>query len=102
MEPIHITVYGAEIKCASCVNLPSAKETMEWLEAALNRKYSDKNIVMNYCDIYTPATAEEKQYAEKILDDEYFYPLVVLNGEVVAEGNPKLKVIYQKIEQLSS
>ncbi|UCZ52539.1 YuzD family protein [Bacillus shivajii] len=101
MASIQMTVYGAEVKCASCVNLPSALETKEWLEAAIARKYPEKDIYISYCDIDSPETEEEKQYAEQILDEEYFYPLVVLNGEVVAEGNPRLKVIYDKIEENS-
>lgn len=34
-----IKVYGAEKKCPSCINMPSALETKEWLEAAITRKY---------------------------------------------------------------
>ncbi|QKS73301.1 YuzD family protein [Paenalkalicoccus suaedae] len=95
---VKITVYGAEQKCASCIHLPSSKETMEWLEAAVTRKYPDYPIEFTYCDITMPQSEEEKMFAEKILEDEYFYPLVVLNGEVVAEGDPRLPNIYKKIE----
>ncbi len=35
MKPIMLSVYGAETVCASCVNMPTAKDTYEWLEAAL-------------------------------------------------------------------
>lgn len=101
MSTIQLTVYGAEEKCASCVNLPSAYETKEWLEAAISRKFPDEDIRFTYCDIEKELeTEEQKKYAEAILADEYFYPLVTINGEVVGEGNPKLKNIYAKIEQL--
>jgi disulfide oxidoreductase YuzD len=31
IHEVEILVYGAEERCASCVNLPSSKETTEWL-----------------------------------------------------------------------
>ncbi|MDQ0257642.1 disulfide oxidoreductase YuzD [Evansella vedderi] len=96
---IKITVYGAEEKCASCIHLPTAIETKEWLEAAISRKFPDRSIEFVYCDIEQPNSEEEKMFSEKILEDEYFYPLVVLNGKVVGEGNPKLTTIYQAIEE---
>ncbi|WP_143521753.1 DUF1462 family protein, partial [Pseudomonas sp. 2995-3] len=71
-NPITITVYGAEEKCASCIHLPSALETMEWLEAAVKRKYPTGNFQFVYCDIEVPNTEEQKEYSEKILEDEYF------------------------------
>jgi len=99
LNDVFITVYGAEVKCASCIHLPSALETKEWLDAAIQRKFPDYNIHMSYCDIDSPMTKEEQLFSEKILDDEYFYPLVVINGEVVAEGNPRLPIIYEKIKR---
>ncbi|WP_332695746.1 YuzD family protein [Halalkalibacter lacteus] len=97
---MNVTVYGAEEKCASCIQLPSARETMEWLEAAITRKYPEIDFTFAYVDINEPGTKEDHLfYANAIKDDEYFYPLVVLKGDVVAEGNPKLKEIYEKIEQ---
>ena len=41
-KKIEIQVYGAEQICASCVNLPSSKDTCEWLEAALQRKFPNQ------------------------------------------------------------
>ncbi|WP_088103974.1 YuzD family protein [Halalkalibacter urbisdiaboli] len=96
---VELVVFGAENKCASCVHLPSAFETKEWLEAALTRKYPEKIFHIRYVDIEEQVGEKDRQYAEAILNDEYFYPLVVLGGEVVAEGNPNLKTIYQKIEE---
>ncbi|GAF14471.1 YuzD-like protein [Bacillus sp. JCM 19046] len=100
MATIQFTIYGAEQKCASCVHLPSARETMEWLEAALVRKYPEKPMTFHYVDIEEPITEEEQKFAEAILNDEYFYPLVILNGDVVAEGNPNLKMVSQKVDEL--
>jgi disulfide oxidoreductase YuzD len=108
MEPLNIqrrrimkiTVYGAEEKCASCIHLPSAKETMEWLEAAITRKYPETKFYFEYVDIESPNDRDDHiPFIEAIKEDQYFYPLVVLEGNVVAEGNPKLKEIYEKIEQ---
>lgn len=100
MEAILMTVFGAEEKCASCVHLPSARETMEWLEAAISRKFPELTVKTNYVDIDAPGEDElHVRLAEAIQEEEYFYPLVVLNGEIVAEGNPNLKEIFKKIEQ---
>ncbi|UOE93656.1 YuzD family protein [Alkalihalobacillus sp. LMS39] len=96
---VEITIYGAEQKCASCVNLPSSKDTMEWLDAALSRKYPNDALSIRYVDIYEPATAIDKRFADAILNDVYFYPLIVIDEEVVAEGSPKLRIIHEKIDE---
>jgi disulfide oxidoreductase YuzD len=100
VKPVEICIYGAEILCPSCVNLPSAKETYEWLEAALKRKYKDQHFDIKYIDIYNPPNEpDKKEMAEKVMNDEYFYPLVVIAGTVVGEGNPRLKRVYEEMEQ---
>lgn len=53
MSRIIVYVFGAEEICASCVNLPSSKETATWLEAALGRKYPDR-VTVQYVDIFHP------------------------------------------------
>lgn len=99
VKKVEISVYGAEVLCPSCVNLPSAKETYEWLDAALKRKYENQPFHITYIDIDKPQEDEEKQkFVQKILDDEYFYPLVVIDGVVVGEGSPRLKKIYEQME----
>ncbi|BAB07135.1 DUF1462 family protein [Halalkalibacterium halodurans] len=97
---IEVTVFGAEEKCASCIHLPSAKETMEWLEAAVKRKYPEHNFRFRYVDINKVAEKKDQAYADAILSDEYMYPLVVIEDEVVAEGNPRLKDVYVKIDAM--
>ncbi|WP_082153756.1 YuzD family protein [Bacillus sp. LL01] len=98
MREIKLVVYGAEEKCASCINLPTAYETKEWLEAALSRKFEDNKVEVDYIDIHGSFDESHRSYVQAILDDEYFYPLIVFNDEVVGEGNPRLKTIYEKIE----
>ena len=39
-----IEVYGANIICASCVNAPSSKDTYEWLQAAIARKFPNQEV----------------------------------------------------------
>jgi disulfide oxidoreductase YuzD len=94
-----IKVYGAEQKCASCVHLPSAKETAEWLEAAISRKYPNTVFQVLYIDMENPENEIDQAFSEKIIEEDLFYPVVVIDGEVVGEGNPKLKNIYTIIEQ---
>ncbi|AGE64816.1 sulfur oxido-reduction management enzyme [Bacillus subtilis HJ5] len=100
MKPVMLSVYGAETVCASCVNMPTAKDTYEWLEAALKRKYPNQPFEMQYIDIHEPLDNEHaKELAEKIRNDEYFYPLVLVEDKIVGEGNPKLKDVYEEMEK---
>lgn len=98
---ITFSVYGAEKKCASCIHLPSAFETKEWLEAALKRKFPEKEMAFRYCDINDPQTEEDRYFAKKIHADDYLYPLVVLNNKVVAEGDPYLPDIANEVATLT-
>jgi disulfide oxidoreductase YuzD len=97
---VEIQVYGAEQLCASCVNLPSAKETYEWLEAAVARKFPNQPFTIKYVDIYQPPEDERiKLFAERVIEEDMFYPVVLLEGNIVGEGNPKLKTIFSELEK---
>ncbi|TLS38840.1 DUF1462 family protein [Pseudalkalibacillus caeni] len=94
-----ILVYGAKERCAACVNLPSSFETAEWLSAALNRKYPEKEIHVRYVDIFNPEGDEESIFSERVIEEDLFYPVIVMNDEIISEGNPRLKDIYKAIEE---
>ncbi|RFU70115.1 DUF1462 family protein [Peribacillus saganii] len=97
---VEIQVYGAEQICASCVNLPSSKETYEWLEAALKRKFPDQLFKIVYIDIFDPPADREKQeFSRRVIEEEMFYPVVAIGGEIVGEGNPKLKTIVSEMKK---
>ena len=97
---VEIIVYGAEQLCPSCVNLPSSKETFEWLEAAIARKFPDQPFKMTYVDIYQPVGESEKQdFAKKVIEEDMFYPVVVIKEKIVGEGNPRLKTIFSELEK---
>lgn len=99
-KEVEIVVYGAEVLCPSCVNLPSSKETYEWLEAAISRKYADQPFKIVYVDIHNPPEEDaKKEFAEKVIVEDMFYPVVLLEGKIVGEGNPKLKTIYAELEK---
>ncbi|MFC7063978.1 YuzD family protein [Halobacillus seohaensis] len=94
-----LTVYGAEVRCASCVNAPGSKETYEWLQAAISRKYHVEFLSFRYVDIYdTIDNEKDQEYINQIMNDELFYPLVLVNEEIAGEGNPRLKAIYKALE----
>ncbi|WP_108670670.1 YuzD family protein [Peribacillus acanthi] len=99
-EQIEIEVYGAEVVCPSCVNLPSSIETYEWLQAALARKFPEQPFQISYIDIHKeqphPAKAE---FAKRVIVEDLFYPVVVINGKIVGEGNPKLKTVAAEMEK---
>lgn len=96
---IELVVYGAEQLCPSCMNSPSSKDTFEWLKAAVARKFPDQPVVLTYVDIYSPPNDPVKhQFAQKVIEEEMFYPVVVLGTEVVGEGSPRLKPIFTVLE----
>lgn len=99
-QGVEMTVYGAEQLCPSCVNLPSSRETYEWLEAALIRKYPEQPFKITYVDIYNPPEdADKKTFALRVIEEDMFYPVVLIENEIVGEGNPKLKTIYAEMEK---
>ncbi|GAB6935279.1 YuzD family protein [Calditerricola yamamurae] len=97
---VEVTVYGADVRCPSCVNAPSSKETVEWLQAVLGRKFGVERVAVRYVDIYAPQTPADAEWARRVLDDEFFYPLVVIGGEAVAEGVVELKPVLDKLAAL--
>lgn len=99
-KKVKVTVYGAEQICASCVGAPGSKDTFEWLQAAIGRKYMVEPIEYMYVDINQPANGEkERQFVERIFEEDLFYPIVLVNDEIVAEGIPRLKQIYQALDK---
>lgn len=99
-KTISIEIFGAEIACASCVNAPTSKDTYEWLQAAIDRKYPNQPYQITYIDIQQPIDNERQQdIANRVLDDEFFYPLVMIEGEVVGEGNIQLNPVFAELEK---
>jgi disulfide oxidoreductase YuzD len=97
---VEIILYGAEQLCPSCVNLPSSKETFEWLEAAISRKFPNQPFKMTYVDIYQPPQESQKEaFAKKVIEEDLFYPVVVIKDKIVGEGNPRLKTIFNELEK---
>lgn len=96
-----IEVFGAEVLCASCVNAPSSKGTYEWLEAAIPRKFPNQPFEIVYIDIQEETEDERYQKITKqIQNDEYFYPLVMINDEMVGEGHIQLKPVFKALEEV--
>lgn len=99
-QQVEVCVYGAATLCPSCVNMPSSKETYDWLKAAISRKYPNQAFTITYIDINEPLNDEEKaKFAERVIQEDMFYPVVVINGNVVGEGSPRLKTIYAELEK---
>src|SRR5699024_1692880 len=95
---ITITVYGAEQICPSCIGAPGSVDTYEWLQAAIGRKYPTGNVDYRYIDIESPPQ-EHQAFAEQIIEEEMFYPVIFVNDALVAEGIPRLKTIYQALDK---
>lgn len=99
-QRIKITVYGREQICASCVGAPGSKDTYEWLQAAIGRKYSNDEIQYAYIDMDQPvSTKNDEDFIMQIVEEDMFYPVVLVNDELVAEGIPRLKTIYKALEE---
>ncbi|WP_027964349.1 YuzD family protein [Halalkalibacillus halophilus] len=99
-KQVTLIVYGAEVLCPSCVNLPSSKEQYEWLQAAINRKFGENVVDYEYVDIHQPPENKQQQeFAEKIIEEDMFYPVVLVEDEIVGEGNPRLKTVYKALEK---
>ncbi|GGB36605.1 DUF1462 family protein [Virgibacillus dakarensis] len=99
-KKVTITIYGAEQICASCVGAPGSKDTYEWLQAAIARKYNADVVEYEYIDINKPPEAgKHKQFAKRVLEEDMFFPIIFVNDEMVAEGIPRLKTIYQALDQ---
>lgn len=97
---VEILVYGAEQLCPSCVNLPSSKETFEWLGAAVGRKFPNQPFKISYVDIFDPPTdVSKRDFAQRVIEEGMFYPVVLIEDEVVGEGNPRLKTIFAEMEK---
>ncbi|WP_413363240.1 YuzD family protein [Lysinibacillus sp. 3P01SB] len=95
-----VEVYGADIICASCVNAPSSKDTYEWLQAAISRKFPDQEVEYRFINIEeTLENERDIDYASRIQEDEFFYPLVLVNDEVVGEGYVQIKPVYEALEK---
>ena len=93
---MEIKVYGAAQTCPSCVGAPSSEETYSWLQAVLGRKY-ETVLTFEYVDF--EAAPVEDEWITALQDDVYFYPLVLLDGEMVDEGYVQLKKITQAIDR---
>ena len=97
---VAVKIYGRDVICASCVNAPGSKDTYEWLEALLPKKYSDTDFRFSYIDLDNAENLSDHDDSliEQINDDELFYPLVTMNDEVVKDGYVNLKPIYRWLD----
>lgn len=99
-KAVEIAIFGAEQICASCVNSPSSIDTYEWLQAAISRKYPNQPFTFTYTDIYQPIEDEaKKKIVQKIIDEDLFYPVILVEDKIVGEGNARLKTIYAELEK---
>lgn len=99
-QSLNIEVYGADVVCASCVNAPSSRDTYEWLQAAIDRKFPNHQVTFSYIDIDKSIENERHhRIAKRIAEDEFFYPLVMINDEMIGEGYIQLKPVYAALEK---
>lgn len=99
-KKVTLTVYGAEHICPSCVGAPGSKDTYEWLQAAIGRKYVDDVIKYEYVDIEEEQEDEEhRKFVERVYEEDLFYPVVLINGEMVSEGITQLKAVYDALDK---
>lgn len=97
---VDIFVYGAEERCASCIHAPSSTETTSWLEAALSRVYDQQAFKVRYVDIFNPPSERHGEFSRRVLEEELWYPVVVIENKIITEGSPDLKIIYKELDSL--
>src|SRR5699024_8672970 len=93
-----VVVYGAGVVCASCVNAPTARNTFDWLQALLKRKYLDTQFDFTYIDMEKDTenlTNHDQEDTVRNQDDELFFYLVTVNDEYVYDGYIQLRDITQ-------
>ena len=74
-KTVSIEVFGADVICASCANAPSARDTYEWLDAAIARKYPEQPYKIEYIDIDSEVSdGRPSDIAEQVRNDDFFYP----------------------------
>ena len=96
MTKVSVVVYGADVVCASCVNAPTSKNTYEWLQPLLKRKYPQIDFQFTYIDFEHQTenlTVHDVQFIEQLQEDELFYPLVTMNDAYVADGYIQTKQV---------
>ncbi len=95
-----ITIYGRDQICASCVGAPGSRDTYEWLQAAINRKYDAEYITYKYVDMDEQGHNDKEQLMiEQMEAEDMFYPLVMMDDDIVAEGIPYLKKIFKEVDE---
>ncbi|WP_163654717.1 DUF1462 family protein [Listeria sp. PSOL-1] len=96
-KTVQLYVYGSSVACASCVGAPSSKAIKEWLSAAIERKFEQQPFLIKYLDVFETKgmTEEERQMAQRIMAEDYLYPVIVLDNKIVIEGEPRLQDIYK-------
>src|SRR5699024_10790182 len=96
-----LKVYGRNQICASSLGARSSRDTFEWLQAAIDRKYETSKMDYEYIDMDKPQENEqEARFIEQMEEEDWLYPLVTLNGSIIAEGIPHIKKIYQAVDAL--
>ncbi|GEP83956.1 putative disulfide oxidoreductase [Staphylococcus piscifermentans] len=102
MTKVSVVVYGADVVCASCVNAPTSKDTFDWLQALLKRKYPEINFEYTYIDFQKDTenlSDHDQQYIEQLENDELFYPLVTMDDMLVADGFIQSKQITRFVDE---
>src|SRR5699024_832580 len=96
-----LKVYGRNQICASSVGAPSSWDTLEWLQAAIDSKYDTSKMNYEYIDMDKPEENEhEARFNEQMEEEDWLYPLVTLDGSIIAEGIPHIKKIYKAVDAL--
>ena len=102
MTKVSVVVYGADVVCASCVNAPTSRNTFEWIQSLLERKYPDIQFEYTYIDFQKQTenlSDHDQHYIEQLEEDELFYPLITMNDEYVADGYIQTKQLTNFVDK---
>lgn len=55
---------------------------------------------LTYTDIFQSSEDEEKkQFAQRVIDEDLFWPVILVEDNIVGEGSVRLKTIYAELEK---
>lgn len=79
------------------VGTPGSKDTYEWYVSCAQSKVYDDLISYEYIDIDQPPKEQKyEDFIEHMIEEYLFYPMAFVIDAMVAEGVPRLKIIYRR------
>lgn len=90
---------GDASQCSTCIGAPSSKETADWLQELINRRYGQQRFKVRYLDLEEEGVPMALKAPLNQAIDERIFPLILINGQVISEGIPNPRVILAALDK---